>query len=355
MVLSKELNDWYSKFQFTFFNYKDGFFHLKYESKTPAKMIDSFARMPFVKFDKKKKEILTSNPLMKVEIRYFEIQDGLWLMVSKANYKTNIVFNSQFDETDKEEYYFLNLHFKNVDCQNKTMLLNGIPINNKVWTVVKPKANRILTHFKNATDKNITLFFRKDFLKSDNKSLNFIQTGLFDTFFESANDYLSSIDDESNEFLYDAFVKILKQKDGEEKTQSINTLVNQFCEMFVTSFQKDKLSENYFSLPDHDRKNILKVEEILSENLMISFPGIEQLAASVGISPTKLKNDFKAVHGTSIFQYFRNNQLDMAYTVLKNKSLKIKQIANLFGYENASKFSAAFKEKFDVTPSDLMV
>lgn len=88
---------------------------------------------------------------------------------------------------------------------------------------------------------------------------------------------------------------------------------------------------------------------------MVSFPGIEQLAASVGISPTKLKNDFKAVHGTSIFQYYRSNQLDMAYTVLKNKSLKIKQIANLFGYENASKFSAAFKDKFSVTPSDLMV
>jgi len=90
------------------------------------------------------------------------------------------------------------------------------------------------------------------------------------------------------------------------------------------------------------------------DNLLKSFPGIENTAQEVGISPTKLKNDFKTIHNQSLYNYYRYNQMNLAYKLISEKPTTIKEVANLLGYENASKFAAVFKEQFDVQPSSII-
>ena len=88
-------------------------------------------------------------------------------------------------------------------------------------------------------------------------------------------------------------------------------------------------------------------------NIYGKFPGIEILAKQFDVSPTKLKNDFKTRYGTSIFNYFQTKQMELAYQIIANEGLKIKEVATLFQYENASKFTKAFEKVNKTLPSQL--
>ncbi len=89
--------------------------------------------------------------------------------------------------------------------------------------------------------------------------------------------------------------------------------------------------------------------------MLHSFPGVEGIAENVGISPTKLKNDFKVIHNQGLYQYYRYHQMTLANKLLTEKATTVKKgVANLLGYENASKFAAVFKEQFGIQPSALI-
>ena len=118
-------------------------------------------------------------------------------------------------------------------------------------------------------------------------------------------------------------------------------------------YNAEEIGENFFEIPDNDRKKIFKAQRLLAENICSPFIGIENLAKQVGISPTKLKSDFKLMFGETIFQYFRQKQMEQALRLLENSGKPIKDIANQMGYENAAKFSAAFKEHMGTLPSNI--
>jgi AraC-like DNA-binding protein len=354
MLVPKVIHNWLSKIQYKFFNYKDGFFHIKSLSNSPHTLLKSFDSMPFMKHDKKKGKVGCNTPIINSNIYYCELQEGLWLMVSRAENKFNFIFHNIF-ENEKEEYYFINLHFSDMDIKFKQTLVNSIPLPTNTWSVLKPKANKNITHFKNTIHRNITLYFRKDLLKSRISPLKFIdENKLLDTFLKSDNQYLLAQDAVSREYLYEEFIELMKIENELEKKEKIKEKLNYFFKLFISNYENNKLDEKYFRLKDIDQRNVLEVERILHNNIFEGFPGIEFLANRVGISAAKLKNDFKTVHEISLYQYFRKNQMELAYSILENKSLKIGQIANKFGYENSSKFSSAFKETFGLSPSDLL-
>lgn len=77
---------------------------------------------------------------------------------------------------------------------------------------------------------------------------------------------------------------------------------------------------------------------------------IQHLAARAGVSPTKLKMVYRRVHGTPIFSHIRKEKMHWAAQRLALSNLKIFDIAIACGYDNASKFSAAFRDVFGVSP-----
>ena len=92
---------------------------------------------------------------------------------------------------------------------------------------------------------------------------------------------------------------------------------------------------------------------IVSENLQSKFMGIDELSDIFRISPTKMKHDFKIIFGQSIFSYFQSKQIELAKEVLAKGNYPINEIATVFGYSNASKFSSAFKKKTGFLPSEI--
>ncbi len=78
---------------------------------------------------------------------------------------------------------------------------------------------------------------------------------------------------------------------------------------------------------------------------------IAELAQKYAISESSLKRCFVYIAGNSIGDFKRNLLLDAASKILvENKAMSIKEVADIAGYANQGKFSAAFKSYFGMTP-----
>lgn len=79
---------------------------------------------------------------------------------------------------------------------------------------------------------------------------------------------------------------------------------------------------------------------------------IEELSKQYLINTTTLKNTFKAVYGTSIAAHIKEHRMEHAAKMLLETDTPIAVIANAVGYDSQSKFTAAFKAAYQVTPRE---
>lgn len=100
-------------------------------------------------------------------------------------------------------------------------------------------------------------------------------------------------------------------------------------------------------------RDLSKVENYLSNHLFDDFPGIDFLAKKFNLSESKLKTEFKNLYGKPVFRYFQEKQMYLAKELIHENQMLIKEISYKFGYENTSKFSAAFKKHHGNLPSEV--
>ena len=79
---------------------------------------------------------------------------------------------------------------------------------------------------------------------------------------------------------------------------------------------------------------------------------IEELSRQYLINPTTLKAAFKAVYGASLASHIKQHRMEQAARLLRETDMSVAAIAQAVGYESQSKFSAAFKESFQVLPRE---
>ncbi len=113
--------------------------------------------------------------------------------------------------------------------------------------------------------------------------------------------------------------------------------------------EKEVLQTNYFN-----QNQVALVKEVafyITEDLTIHHT-IEQLSQKFEISTTALKKYFRGIYGTSIYSYLRTYRLQVAQKMLLKTKLSVTEIAGKIGYENPSKFTSAFKEKYGSSPTE---
>lgn len=79
---------------------------------------------------------------------------------------------------------------------------------------------------------------------------------------------------------------------------------------------------------------------------------LKELSSVFHLSETQIKNSMKAVYGISVYAYARTQKMHAAARLLKSGDASVQNIAGRFGYDNASKFSEAFRAVMGMTPSD---
>lgn len=79
---------------------------------------------------------------------------------------------------------------------------------------------------------------------------------------------------------------------------------------------------------------------------------LQQLSERFHISVTHIKNTFKGVYGVSVGAYIRTQKMESAAYMLEYTNKTISEIAGEHGYDNSSKFSAAFRSVNGATPME---
>lgn len=102
-------------------------------------------------------------------------------------------------------------------------------------------------------------------------------------------------------------------------------------------------------VPLRERRCLLAARERLLHNLSAP-PTIAELSHAVGLNQLKLKRGFKALFGTSIYEFFQRHRMDHARQLLRNHS--VTETAVMLGYSNMSHFGTAFRKQFGVLPSE---
>ena len=77
---------------------------------------------------------------------------------------------------------------------------------------------------------------------------------------------------------------------------------------------------------------------------------IQYLADRAGVSPTKLKLVYRRFYGAPLFAHVRKEKMHWAARQLTDTDKRVIDIAEACGYDNASKFSAAFSYIMGCTP-----
>lgn len=94
-----------------------------------------------------------------------------------------------------------------------------------------------------------------------------------------------------------------------------------------------------------------KAAEYLLEN-MNQHIKIAELSKMFNVSDTHLKNVFKSVYGVPVFSFVRVRKMQSAAQILVHTERSVMDVASEFGYNNSSKFTAAFQQIMGKTPSE---
>ncbi|MEI9425837.1 GlxA family transcriptional regulator [Mesorhizobium sp. Cs1299R1N1] len=99
----------------------------------------------------------------------------------------------------------------------------------------------------------------------------------------------------------------------------------------------------------HD--GLLKIIEQM-ERTLDEPVALEDMAASSCLSRRQVERIFSKQIGRSPARYYLEMRLERAHLLILNSQLPIVEIAMACGFVSASHFSKAYKEKYDMTPSD---
>lgn len=107
--------------------------------------------------------------------------------------------------------------------------------------------------------------------------------------------------------------------------------------------------------PYFHRAQVEKIEAIrrfLTEHVAEHFTQ-ESLSTRFGIPLTPMKQCFRSVYGAAIGTWLTNYRMDLAAELLvQRQTLRIAEIGGMVGYDNAGKFTEAFKRVMHCTPSE---
>ena len=118
--------------------------------------------------------------------------------------------------------------------------------------------------------------------------------------------------------------------------------------MLLSRIPRESVDDPYCSakqaeLVRHLRDHLLTDRE--------GYVSLAQLAAEHEISVSHLQKLFKQVYGVPVYRYIKEYRLEQAAVELVRNAKPVTEIAQDAGYDNASKFSACFKRRYGVTPS----
>lgn len=102
-------------------------------------------------------------------------------------------------------------------------------------------------------------------------------------------------------------------------------------------------------LRPHEHKRLREVRELLSGPRADALC-LDDIARHAGVNANTLQRQFRALYGTTIFDYLRETRLQRARAALERDGITVGQAAVLAGYSGAANFATAYKRRFGIVP-----
>ena len=144
---------------------------------------------------------------------------------------------------------------------------------------------------------------------------------------------------------------IVKPFDSEMLIQKVkNILMTQANAKKLFSFSNSEVRGN-LAYTDIDRDLLKKCVTLVNDNVDNSGFTVELLATELGLSRKTLLRKFKALTDKTPSELIRHTRMSQAAILLREKKLRVTEVANMVGYEDAERFSNAFKQFHGKSPS----
>lgn len=145
----------------------------------------------------------------------------------------------------------------------------------------------------------------------------------------------------------DYIVKPFSQKELRLRVMNILNRQEQLRKLYKKQTLPEK-EETRFNQFDNDL--IKRINELIDQNLDNTQYSIEDLSADVGLSRVHLYRKLKKLLGVSPSRYMRDYRLSKAAKILSKEDLRIVEVADRVGFQDANYFVKCFKEKFGISP-----
>lgn len=352
MDLNTRVTKWVNSFKQYMFFYKDGYFELPYLSNSPEIMVKFFKKLPFTRFKEEENAIYSNTIFSNGTMRYRELEPDLWIILTEMEFKKNVCTKALYDG-EPCDYYFLS-HFRYTSVVEK-IAINNIQLPKVGWSLYRPGSE--ITAYFNKGDKGIFInfIFNSAWFSKNISAEDTLHQNELKKYINSDESYIVWKDlTQNSEELVKSIVELLNApKNIAFNSLTIKAKCFQIISDFFSSISHLNMAHGLNKVPNHEKSNIANAEKIILESLMDEFPGIDFIAQKVNMSPSKLKTLFKEVYGKSMFQYYQEKQMNIAFNLLKTRSKTVSEVADILGYENPSNFTNAFKKTYNLLPSQV--
>lgn len=145
--------------------------------------------------------------------------------------------------------------------------------------------------------------------------------------------------------------------DGEDETfDELATLLNHLAEKLQEMhYYNPYLSSKTDFVLSHDTRLLIvwKVLDYIQNNLAEPLPSTKKLARMFGTNEFSLKENFRKLQKTSIYQCYNDERLKKAHLLIEETALPFKDIALSCGFSDYPNFLKAFKKKYHYSPSSI--
>jgi len=130
--------------------------------------------------------------------------------------------------------------------------------------------------------------------------------------------------------------------------------VYELLSLYFNPSEATDIAECPFLVDEENVRKIRNAKKIMLAR-MTAPPSLTELADEIGLSLKKLKEGFKQLYGSTVYQFVLDHKMNHARQLLGTGSHNVNEVAIQLGYSNSSHFIEAFKKKFGTTPKKYLL
>lgn len=275
-----------------------------------------------------------------------QVQDGFNVIKLENVDKDILNFSKEVDST------FIQLHF----CLSEIGKLHFGPH----YAIEVKSENSLLLYNPN---QNLPINLS---LQPKTKYVIFVVSiKVFHSFFSQVAEIIPFLDEENKDKKYyldkpltPSEILVLNQLFNDHNSNSLSSLYIKGKVYELLSLYFNRNQENDQACPFLDNEDnvekIKKAKQIIIENIS-EPPTLQELADTIGLTLSKLKEGFKHIYGESVFNFLLDYKLEYARKMLLTKKHNVSEISLQIGYSTPSHFISAFKKKYGTTPKQYIM